>query len=203
LVDAYRRLVEAIERLGSSAVADPDDGRGSAKQLPTSPTMVPGGNLTAFKTLRARKTETPTVFVSYAREDEETVRTLSRRLTDLGFKTWFDKDELFGGDGWRNVIEKTIEGSDFVIICLSSRAVMKKGFIQREIRKTLEVVQMQPEDAVYLIPVRLDACQIPTSMAHLHAVDLFESEGFARLEDSIRHAWRQSRAKKEKQSWAG
>jgi hypothetical protein len=189
LVGAYRRLVEAIERLGPS-------GRGSAKQLPAPPTMVPAGNLAAFKTLRVRKTETPRVFVSYAREDEETVRTLSRRLTDVGFKTWIDKDNLHAGEDWQKVIENTIEGSDFVIICLSSRAVVKKGFVQREIRKTLEVVQMQPEDAVYLIPVRLDACQLPRSMAHLHAVDLFESEGFARLEESIRYAWRQSRAKR-------
>ena len=189
LVDAYGRLVEAIEKLGPL-------GRESTKQLPAPSTMVPAGNLTAFKTLRTRKTETPRVFVSYAREDEEIVRTLSRRLTGLGFKTWLDKDNLHAGEDWQNVIEKTIEGSDFVIICLSSRAVMKKGFVQREIRKTLEVVQMQPEDAVYLIPVRLDACQIPRSMAHFHAVDLFESEGFARLEESIRYAWRQSRTKR-------
>jgi predicted chitinase len=102
---------------------------------------------------------------------------------------------LHAGEDWQNVIEKTIEESDFVIICLSSQAMTKKGFVQREIRKTLEVVEMQPEDTVYLIPVRLDACEIPRSIARFHAVNLFESEGFARLEESIRYAWRQSRAK--------
>jgi hypothetical protein len=78
LVDAYQRLAEAMKRLssGEHCAVDVASAGSSATE-----------RLTAFKTLRARKTETPRVFVSYAREDEETVRTLSKRLTDAGFGT--------------------------------------------------------------------------------------------------------------------
>jgi MinD-like ATPase involved in chromosome partitioning or flagellar assembly len=187
LVDAYVRMINVIDKLGPNVAPDPE---------PTAAVEVkdpPADALAPFRTLRVRKTETPTVFVSYAREDEAAVRALATQLKAAGFRTWLDKDNLHAGEDWQSVIEKTIEQADFVIICYSSRAVVKRGYVQREIKKTLEIVEFQPEGTVFLIPVRLDECELPRSVSNLHAVDLFDQSGFSRLEESIRYAWRQSR----------
>jgi MinD-like ATPase involved in chromosome partitioning or flagellar assembly len=188
LVEAYQRLADTLnllrpERRGGAS--------GESRELEQHTDA-----LASFRTLRARKTETPTVFISYAREDETQVRTLYRALIDAGFKAWLDKENLHGGEDWERVIEERIEQSDLVLVCLSKVAVTKRGFVQREIKKTLELVDLQPEGAVYLIPVRLDDCEIPRSLGRFNCIDLFEEGGRARLEDSIRVAWRQSRTAK-------
>jgi len=184
LVEAYSRLAETLSSLFVSfELGEPPGGRADGDTM----------ELDRFRALRARKTDTPSVFISYARDDEVVVRQLYQSLTDAGFRAWLDKENLLGGEHWTTVIEEQIENSDFVLVCLSHQSVAKKGYVQKEMRKTLEVVELQPEGKVYLIPVRLDACEIPRSMSRFNCIDLFEQTGFARLEQSIRQAWRRSR----------
>jgi hypothetical protein len=189
LVEAYQRLTATLKRLRRDASVPADQ---EAPKFDHSRST----SLARFRALRARKTDTPTVFISYAREDEIVVRTLYNRLIEAGFKAWLDTEHLLGGQPWETVIEERIESSDLVLVCLSHVAVAKKGFIQRELKKTLEVVDLQPEHAVFLIPVRLDACEIPRSLRKFNCIDLFEQNGAAKLDASIRYAWRQSRAAK-------
>jgi hypothetical protein len=98
-----------------------------------------------------------------------------------------------GGEDWERDIEEKIESADLVVVCLSKRSVAKKGYVQKELRKTLDVVELQPEGTVYLIPVRLDECEIPRSVSRFNCIDLFEPAGLDKLKQSIRTAWRQSR----------
>ncbi len=45
----------------------------------------------------------------------------------------------------------------------------------------LDEAERQPEDAIFIIPVRLEVCTLPARLARYHAVDLFEPEGYAQL----------------------
>jgi hypothetical protein len=69
---------------------------------------------------------------------------------------------------------------------MSSRAVTKEGFVQREIRLSLEAAAEKPEGTIYLVPVRLEECRVPDILREWCWVDLFSDLGYSRLRRSLR-----------------
>ena len=114
------------------------------------------------------------VFIAYVQEDAGLVRRLYRDLAGLGFSPWLDKKKLLPGQNWPRAIESAIETSDFFIPCFSRNSVSKRGTFHCELRYALECAARLPLDEIFIIPVRLDGCEVPkTLQAHIHYVDLF------------------------------
>jgi hypothetical protein len=122
-----------------------------------------------------------TVFVSYAREDQTQAREIYVHLVKAGFSAWIDKTELVGGDNWEVKIRDTISSSRVFLACLSSRSVSKRGYVQAELKQALRILQLVPEEFVFIIPVRLDRCIVPPSLRKFHTVDFFEPTGKTQL----------------------
>src|SRR5688500_1476677 len=116
------------------------------------------------------------IFISYAREDEPIARRLFLELEPIpGVKLWRDKESLLPGSHWENEITNALKESDLVIVLLSSRAITKEGFIQKEIYKILDLQKYRPPDEVFCIPLRLDDCNPKhPELKELHQLDLFE-----------------------------
>src|SRR5687768_13028205 len=115
------------------------------------------------------------VFISYASEDFARVESLYEKLADMEqVKPWMDKKDLLAGQKWEPSIWKAIRRADFFIICLSNRATTKRGFLQREINEALKIWEEKLEDDIYLVPVRLEPCNVPARLAEFQWVDLFE-----------------------------
>ncbi len=116
----------------------------------------------------------PKVFIAYVREDGRRASLLFDELAREGFDPWMDRHKLLPGQNWPRAIENAIEVSDFVITCFSHRATKKKGGFQAELRYALECARRMPLETVYLVPVRLDECTVPSRVAsQIHYVDLF------------------------------
>lgn len=115
------------------------------------------------------------VFLSYAREDiDAAAADLYKSLTSAGIAVWFDKESLNPGVKWKPAISIAIRESRYFIILLSSRSVSKRGFVQTEIKQALDVLEQYPENETYVIPVRLDECQVThEKLNELNWVDLF------------------------------
>jgi hypothetical protein len=128
------------------------------------------------------------IFLSYAREDEAKVKALYRELTEAGLNIWMDTERLVPGQQWPSEIERALKHSDVVIICLSHVSIQKRGFMQRELKKTLDRLQEKLETDIYLIPARLDDCEIPESLSNIQWVDLFKEGGTGQLIRAIRTA---------------
>lgn len=111
------------------------------------------------------------IFLSYAREDFAPVSELSDRLAELGLKPWMDKRDILPGQRWRELIPQEVQRSDFVPICLSPRSVDKRGFFQREIRTALDAWQGKLREDIYLIPVRLEECEVGDELAKFNWVE--------------------------------
>jgi hypothetical protein len=125
------------------------------------------------------------VFISYAREDERQALEISQSLVQAGFSVWMDKQNLLPGQDWKIEIEKAIRGSSVFLACLSRSSVSKTGFVQAELRRALEVAEMMPEGQIFIIPLRLDDCQVPYKLQHLQWVDYFQLEGRDRILQGI------------------
>jgi hypothetical protein len=125
------------------------------------------------------------IFVSYAREDQSSAGGLVSFLTAAGFDIWFDKDSLHAGQDWRRVIEQEIARARLLLICLSKNSVDKTGFVQKEMRIALEQAELRPDSQVYIMPVSLDGCDVPSALERWHVLDLREPDARRRLLKAI------------------
>jgi TIR domain/Tubulin like len=131
----------------------------------------------------------PKVFISYAREDEQHAAHLYDLFRTRGYKPWMDICDLRAGQEWEPAIKQAIRDADFILICLSTRALSKRGFIQNEIRFALECYESIPFGQAFVIPVRLENCAPPQPLCRFQYVDLFTDEGFDMLDRSIMEHW--------------
>ncbi len=128
----------------------------------------------------------PRIFLCHAREDEEPVKKLYHQLKEAGYSPWLDKYDLLTGQDWWTEIKKTIsDPHNLVVVCLSCQSIDKRGVVQREITRALDVLDDLPEDTIYLMPARLEACDVPRRLFHLQWVDLFEPDGFQNLRRAL------------------
>ncbi len=140
------------------------------------------------------------IFLAHAKEDEKAVIQLYERLKQAGYSPWLDKKDLLAGQRWRDEIPKAIKQSSIFIACLSQNSIEKRGYVQQEFRLALMECAQRPASKIFLIPFRLDNCEIPNlshaeygvSLNDYHWLDYFEADGFARLVASIQHAGIQS-----------
>ncbi|NUP23360.1 MAG: toll/interleukin-1 receptor domain-containing protein [Streptomyces sp.] len=125
----------------------------------------------------------PTVFLSYSRDDQQTAVRLAAELRRLGADVWLDVDNLLPGDNWKSAVSDAIERSDYFVALLSASSVGKRGYVQRELREALDVLDETPDDQRFVIPCRIDDCTIPRRLRDRNAVDLFPywDNGLARL----------------------
>jgi len=72
---------------------------------------------------------------------------------------WLDTESLLPGDRWKDKIQDAIENSNYFIAMLSTRSVNKKGFVQKELKTALEVLDLFPSSERFILPVRLDDCK--------------------------------------------
>jgi hypothetical protein len=113
------------------------------------------------------------VFLCHASSDKPAVRSLYRRLCSDAFDPWLDEENLLPGEEWEKEIPKAVRSSDSVIVCLSHNAINKSGYLQKEIGFALDVADEQPEGTIFLIPVKLEACDVPERLRRWQWVDLF------------------------------
>jgi hypothetical protein len=143
------------------------------------PPSLASANISSFKP--SESPQTLRIFLCHSSGDKETVRSLYKRLRIDGFYPWLDEENLLPGQDWNQEIIRAVRNSDVVLVCLSEKAVSKAGYVQKEIRYALDVADEQPEGAMFLIPVRLEECDVPQRLSRWQWVNCFEDQGYARL----------------------
>jgi hypothetical protein len=101
-----------------------------------------------------------TVFICYADEDIDKAKRLYKDLKNANLNPWLDKESLRAGEKRRIAIEHAIKKSRYFIPLLSSNSIQKRGFVQRELKEGLDVLKEFPESDIFIIPARLDDCEI-------------------------------------------
>lgn len=133
----------------------------------------------------------PRVFIAYVQEDLAQARRLCRDLAAAGCAPWLDREQLLPGQNWPRAIERAISVADAFVACFSARALVKRGQFQSELRYALECAAQVPPEGVFLIPVRLEPCQVPREIARQwQYTDLFPDweRGVKRVASAIHQA---------------
>lgn len=129
------------------------------------------------------------VFLAHAFEDKEQVREIYRKLKEAGLAPWLDEIDLIPGQNWQAEIPKAIRQSDIFVACLSKPSVKKQGYIQKEYRLALNIYAEKPAGSIYLIPLKLDDCEVPdlqipqlgVNLRDIHWLDYWRPNGFDQL----------------------
>lgn len=126
------------------------------------------------------------VFFCYSSRDKHSVRRIYEALMQVeGLRIWMDEESLLPGQDWATEISAAVRATDVVVIFFSREAVAARGFIQRELRLALDVAELQPEGQIFIIPVKINACDVPEKFRHLHYVNLYEERGFGRFLNAL------------------
>jgi TIR domain len=123
-------------------------------------------------------------FLSYVREDSRRVDQLQQALEAAGIPVWRDTADLWPGEDWRARIRQAITDNALVFIACFSRASLgrHRSYQNEELLLAIEQLRLRWPDDPWLIPVRLDECEIPDldigggrTLASIQRVDLFAS----------------------------
>src|SRR5688572_16546418 len=121
------------------------------------------------------------VFLCHAHEDKQAVREIYKRLVAKRVDAWLDEEKLLPGQDWDAEIMKALQESDAIIICLSKTSVSREGYVQREIKEALDKAKEKPSGTIFVIPAKLDDCEVPSYLKNWHWVELFSENGYERL----------------------
>ena len=126
------------------------------------------------------------VFLIHAHGDKKAVRKLCNRITGKNIKAWLDERELLPGQNWKREIRNAMLRSDIILVCLSELFNKQGGYRYEELKIALEKADSLPENEIFIIPARLENCDTPDWLRHLHRVDLFDANGYKKLMQALR-----------------
>ncbi len=116
----------------------------------------------------------PQVFICYAREDYAIAERLYHDLQRAGVKPWLDEEVLLPGQNWKRMIKQAMKQSSYILALLSSHSVSKTGYVQKELKEALDLLDQQAPSKIFIIPVRIDECEPDDErLQELHWVNLF------------------------------
>jgi len=121
------------------------------------------------------------VFLCHASQDKPAVWKLHRYLKQHGVQPWLDQEDLLPGQNWEVEIPRALFSSDVILVCLSKNSVDKEGYVQKEISFALDKALEKPEGTIFVIPVKLEECDIPKRLGRYQWVDLSRTDGRKRL----------------------
>lgn len=131
-------------------------------------------------------------FISYVREDADRIKEIVSGLGAADVPVWTDKSKLSPGDDWKLMIRKAIQRNAlaFVAVFSSNSQARDTSYQHEELVLAVEQFRQHPPGRVWLIPVRLDECELPDydlgagrTLDSLQRVDLF---GDSAAEEKIR-----------------
>ena len=131
------------------------------------------------------------VFLCHASQDKPVARDLYQRLSaEPWIDPWLDEERLLPGQDWNLEIEKAVESSDAVIVCVSKTSVSKEGYVQKELRKVLDIALEKLEGAIFVLPVKLEDCELPRQLRDRQALNYFPDSNRAAAYEKLKASLR-------------
>jgi len=111
-------------------------------------------------------------FLCYAKENSTAVREFRERLkSEYWVDPWFDEEDILPGQMWEGSVADAVHNSHAVIVFLSSIAIRKEGFFHKELKLALDAAAEKPDGTIFIIPIRLDPCDVPERLQPYQYVD--------------------------------
>ena len=119
--------------------------------------------------VKPKRIDDTDLFISYSRQDIETIKSLTAALKQKGWSVWFDQN-LKVGTSFDRVIEQALTDAHAVIVAWSKYSV-DSDWVRAEAAFALERGK--------LLPIRLDGAPLPLRFTHIHTLAFSNWDGSA------------------------
>jgi 5'-deoxynucleotidase YfbR-like HD superfamily hydrolase len=116
-----------------------------------------------------------TIFLSHSSKDKAFVRRLNRDLKSHFFNTWFDEENIPYGSSITQEIQGGLNKSDIMFVFLSDFSVSSNWVTVEWQAKFFKQIN---EKKIFVIPILLNDCQIPTFLADRRYVDFRDKDEY-------------------------
>jgi hypothetical protein len=138
--------------------------------------------------------EKPIIFISYVRENEGLVRQLQKKLRNNNLDARIDLDFLETAEKWEEKIGQRIKEFDYFIFALSHELLRQPvTFVWNELRIAQKRQKSFKPRLKFIIPIRLDDCDIPQDFSDLHVpiIDINKDPLIKNLAKTIKRDFQQ------------
>jgi TIR domain len=104
-----------------------------------------------------------TYFLSYARADDKQALRFADDLIAAGVSVWVDQYDILPSQHWDKAVETAVRGCDGMIVILSPRSVASPN--------VADEISVAIDDKKAMIPVLIEACQLPLRMTRMQFID--------------------------------
>jgi hypothetical protein len=113
------------------------------------------------------------ILISYASEDYDFAKRLYNDLKRIGgVIPWLDREDLMPGQKWAEEIPNVIEDCRYLLFLISENSITKKGYIQKEQKIALDILDEYPPNHVFIIPARIDHTEpVCEKLKRIHYAD--------------------------------
>ncbi len=127
------------------------------------------------------------IVITHANSDTSIAREVATKLTDAGFDARLASEaRQVPQEDQRAIVQRLIRNSHACIALFSSESVRQRGPHQLELNIALDVLKEIPGDQIFLIPVKIDFCELPYSVRDYHALELGDPNAIPRLNQALR-----------------
>ena len=109
------------------------------------------------------------IFLSHNRRQKAWVRSLARRLREMGLRVFFDEDSIEPGEDIVTAIERGLRSSRHIVLILSPEAVNSKWV---GLEWCAAVFQDPGASERFVVPVLRQDCDIPWVLSRLKYIDV-------------------------------
>ncbi len=130
------------------------------------------------------------VFICHASEDRQTAATLAAELKASGLTPWLDKDRIYGGAEWDELVQRALRKDVQYVVILRSKNFVEKSsgesYLNREIDAAVDRSKSFPDGSVFIIPVFIDDDRTEhTRLDEFQWID-YQANGVAELVSTIK-----------------
>ena len=122
------------------------------------------------------------VFISYSREDKESVLSLAAKLREAGVSLWIDQGGIDGAAMWGEEIVNALENAKVLLLMVTEKSVNSHNVVK-------EVV-LASERKEHILPVHLEPTRIPAGLkyplAGIQHIEYFQGDPAENLKTIIR-----------------
>jgi hypothetical protein len=127
------------------------------------------------------------VFIIYAQSDHEVAKEIAENLREAGIEPWLESEQISAGEVWKDAISEALNSSAMAVVVISENSLQSSA-VEFELRTAISKMVADDKSTSPIIPIVLKGGKVPSSLEHIHYVDMANPDAMEFLLRSIKRA---------------
>lgn len=127
------------------------------------------------------------IFIAYTSPDRIAVSDFYTTLKNHEFEPWLDNENLYPGNEWEKEVKLAIEKCDIFMPCFTSKSSNRNGYFNEELKIAQNVAHQRGINE-FIMPIKLEDCEIPIAYGKYHVVGIHKADGLKKVINALKAA---------------